>query len=155
MAAGDHAEGFVQICGQFLKIPGLPGVVAGGGNAAGQLAGVFKAGNVVPLPAMHGNFYIRELFKGFLGIDPLPCVKLLGVFVIIGHNILPPFSVQNKLRLGADFLDGKGRRHRFPGILRPGVFPGRNHLGQDIAQGGSLGRAGINCFAGDFCSQLV
>lgn len=53
--AGNHAVRLVEIGGQLLEAAGFAGIIAGRLNAAGKIAAVEKALDVVALPAMHGN----------------------------------------------------------------------------------------------------
>ena len=68
--AGNQAHGIQNVGAELVDIAGLAGVVAVYLNAACEAAAlVFKAGNVVGLPAVHAQVEILHQFEYFVGID--------------------------------------------------------------------------------------
>ena len=62
MLSGHEAEYLINICHQFFRCPCLSGIVSGSLDSSGKRSLLIKAGNIVALPAVHGN---RNVFQGF------------------------------------------------------------------------------------------
>ncbi len=77
--AGQQAVNHVQVAAQFIGVAGFAGVVASGGNAAGQFAaGVLKAAYVIALPAVQGKGDGFEGFQGGIGVHAKGGVAFAG-----------------------------------------------------------------------------
>ena len=85
--AGDEGKRLVEVGAEFVRSAGLAGVVAGHRNAAAEaFTGVFKAADVVALPAVKGNRNARKRGHGGIGIDAEIGVSGLGELVGLGDG---------------------------------------------------------------------
>ena len=86
LCAGDQRQHLVQISKILLNAAGLAGCIPGSLNAAGQLRiKIFKARQVIQLPAIDGQRDLVHAADGFLGIDPPGGINLPGGFIVLAH----------------------------------------------------------------------
>ncbi len=79
VCAGQQAVDHVQVAAQFVGVAGFAGVVAGGGDAAGErAAGVLEAAHVIALPAVQGEGDGGEGVEGGIGVHAQGGVALFG-----------------------------------------------------------------------------
>ena len=79
MFARDEREGLLQVGAQFIRRPRLAGVIAGGDESAAQRpADIFKAADVIALPAMDRNCDPGKRFKRGCGIHSQRQVAFAG-----------------------------------------------------------------------------
>ena len=77
--AGQQAVDHVQVAAQLVGVARLAGVVAGGGDPAGQFAaGVLEPADIIALPAVQGDGNFCELPHGGLGIHTQGRIAFLG-----------------------------------------------------------------------------
>ncbi len=79
---GSRRIDHIQVLAQFIGGARLAGIIAGGGDPAAQFAaGVFKAADIVALPAVQadGNFF--QAGEGFFGIHAQGGVAFFGEVV--------------------------------------------------------------------------
>ena len=67
---------FLEVGAQLVRGSGLPGVVSGREDAAGERTGALEAGDVVALPAVDGYSDLCELLECPLRVDAELCVRL-------------------------------------------------------------------------------
>ena len=95
LAAGDKAQRKLHIGAELLRRLGPAGIVAGHLNAAGQVAvGIFKARDIVPLPAVHGDGGFVADADSFLHIHAILGIVSLGQLetcVEIVHDSSAPY----------------------------------------------------------------
>jgi hypothetical protein len=80
--AGDERESHIQIGTEFNGVSGSAGIVAGDLTTAGEgVVGVFKAGNVIPLPCVDAQRDLIESRHDFFGVDAVSFVDFRGNLV--------------------------------------------------------------------------
>ena len=87
LLAGDQAGRELKVRTQLVDILRTPGIVAGRLDASGQLAvRIFKAADVVALPALNGYRDLRDALHGGVGIYTDPGVHFF-------RNLIHLFAV--------------------------------------------------------------
>ena len=107
--AGDQRKRLVHIGAQLVRRACRTGIITRGLDAAGEFAvAEEKALHVVALPAVHGDFDVRETAQGLLGVDAeggvsfFRCVIAFHVCFLLSLIVRPRSPVRACLPLGQE-----------------------------------------------------